>query len=277
MGLFSYNLIQSGVILIYEVYIDVYFIKNVVMDMFVLTAAMLLLKCRVVIWRILTASVLGGLFAVAVLCLGVKYGLVYVLGVIVTDLTMSLISIGVKAPLKDRLDTISMCVIYIQGLSFACSKLGECLYRFTGGEASGAWAVFIMSAAVAAMLLYAHRAQKMMLYDVVIYQGGESISVKALYDSGNGAVEPLSGRPVSVLEENETLKRWIREYDYRFRAIPYKSIGNENGILEGMVVDELVILGRNKQAVVRQAVIALYDGKLSNNGRFQMILNQSLI
>ncbi|MDE6365736.1 MAG: sigma-E processing peptidase SpoIIGA, partial [Lachnospiraceae bacterium] len=54
-------------------------------------------------------------------------------------------------------------------------------------------------------------------------------------------------------------------------------VGKEHGLLEGIVVDELIIQKEREQVVKKGAVIAFYKGKLSKNGEFQMILNHSLI
>ena len=42
-------------------------------------------------------------------------------------------------------------------------------------------------------------------------------------------------------------------------------------------MDEMIIQKEKEQVVKKGAVIALYKGKLSKNGDFQMILNHSLI
>ncbi|MDE7477902.1 MAG: sigma-E processing peptidase SpoIIGA, partial [Lachnospiraceae bacterium] len=47
--------------------------------------------------------------------------------------------------------------------------------------------------------------------------------------------------------------------------------------MEGIVVDELIIQKEKEQVVKKGAVIALYKGKLSKDGKFQMILNRNLI
>ena len=59
--------------------------------------------------------------------------------------------------------------------------------------------------------------------------------------------------------------------------IPFRSIGEENGIMEGTTVDELTISLGDRQIVEKDAIVALYKGKLSKDGSFQMILNQGLL
>ncbi len=46
--------------------------------------------------------------------------------------------------------------------------------------------------------------------------------------------------------------------------------------MEGTEVDALIICGKEGQKIEKDAVIALYKGRLSGDGSFQMILNQGL-
>lgn len=68
--------------------------------------------------------------------------------------------------------------------------------------------------------------------------GGSSLTVNALIDSGNSLTEPVSGKPVSVVEEEVFRSLW-RDGPPGFRAIPYHSIGRRHGILQGYLLPEL--------------------------------------
>lgn len=105
---------------------------------------------------------------------------------------------------------------------------------------------------------------------------GENVVYKALFDTGNFLIDPISGKPVSVVEETDITRRWLEMYPQKYKIIPYQSVGRAHGILEGIVVDELMIQKEREQVVKKGAVIALYKGKLSKDGAFQMILNRSL-
>lgn len=100
---------------------------------------------------------------------------------------------------------------------------------------------------------------------------------KALFDTGNLLSDPVSGKPVSVVEETELTKKWLERYPQKYKIIPYQSVGRAHGIMEGIVVDELVIQKEREQVVKKGAVVALYKGRLSRDGAFQMILNHSLM
>ena len=68
--------------------------------------------------------------------------------------------------------------------------------------------------------------------------GENSLTVNALIDSGNSLVEPVSGKPVSVVDEKVFQRLWVNEFP-GYRAIPYHSIGRKHGILQGYLLPEL--------------------------------------
>lgn len=257
------------VMTIYEVYVDVYFVENMLLDMLVLLSVSLLLGKRPVIWRLLLSSVLGGVGAVLILWMRFGYGLAYIMSVFVLDIIMCLL-------LFATIKQIPVLVIYFHGLSFVYTKIGECLgalgiTRFARLAAS----VFLV-AAVLLVCGYKKRLEKRRLYAVRIVESGKVFDFNALFDTGNALIDPYTGKPVSIVEENEDIRGWMRDKPQKYRLIPFRSLGKENGLLEGTEVDELIICGKDGQKTERGAVIALYKGKLSGDGSFQMILNQGL-
>lgn len=68
--------------------------------------------------------------------------------------------------------------------------------------------------------------------------GGNRLTVNALIDSGNSLIEPVSGKPVSVVDEDVFRGLW-HDMPSGFRAIPYHSIGRKHGILQGYLLPEL--------------------------------------
>lgn len=67
---------------------------------------------------------------------------------------------------------------------------------------------------------------------------GKTMTVTALIDSGNSLAEPISGKPVSVVEEEVFRSLW-GSGGQGMRVIPYHSIGKKRGILEGYLLPEL--------------------------------------
>ena len=73
-----------------------------------------------------------------------------------------------------------------------------------------------------------------------LVKGEKKVTVSALIDSGNGLVEPISGKPVCVVDEEVFRSLW-ESGGQLYRAIPYHSIGKRKGILEGYLLPELCV------------------------------------
>lgn len=273
-----YNtLIRTEVIGIYEVYIDVFLVQNVLMDLQLLILTMLLLKEKIVFLRLLAASLAGGAGAVMILLSGTGFGVAYIMFVLALDAVMLLIC--VRHPAKGGLTfrELVMGIIYFHGMVFAYGKLMECAGRLVGERAAQIIVTGTIAGIVIFMLACRRLSESRPIYIVTLSEEGENVVCRALFDTGNLLTDPVSGKPVSVVEETDTMKRWLEQYPQKYKIIPYRSVGEEHGVLEGIVVDELVIQKEEEQVVKRGAVVAFYKGKLSKNGDFQMILNHSLI
>lgn len=278
MGLFLYNpFIGTEVIGIYEVYIDVFLVQNVLMDMQLLILTLLLLKEKIKFPRLLAASLTGGAGAVAILMSGIGFGVIYILLVLALDAGMLLICM--QRPLESgvTLQKLAMGIIYLHGMVYAYGKLLECAGRLVGNWLAQIVVTAVIAGIVVFMLACRSLAESRHIYEVTLVEGEENAVYKALFDTGNLLTDPVSGKPVSVVEETDLTKKWLERYPQKYKIIPYQSVGKAHGVLEGIVVDELVIQKEREQVVKRGAVVALYKGKLSKDGAFQMILNHSLM
>ncbi|MCI8314119.1 MAG: sigma-E processing peptidase SpoIIGA [Lachnospiraceae bacterium] len=267
---------RTEVIRIYEVYIDIFLVQNVLMDMQLLILTLLLLKEKIIFRRVFAASLIGGAGAVIILISGIGFQIAYILLVLALDAAMLFICIGQSIKCGLAVRKLVMGIIYLHGMVFAYGKLMECIGRLVGEE----YAQILVSAAIAGIVLFilAYRriVESRHIYEVTLTEEGENVVYKALFDTGNFLTDPISGKPVSVVEETDITRRWLEMYPQKYKVIPYQSVGRAHGILEGIVVDELMIQKEREQVVKKGAVIALYKGKLSGDGAFQMILNRSL-
>ncbi len=262
---------------IYEIYIDVSLVQNVLMDIQLLILTLLLLREKIVFPRLLGASLTGGAGAVMILVSGMGFGMSYVVSVLGLDAVMLLICM--RPPVKGGLvcRRLVMGIIYLHGMVFAYGKLMECAGRIVGEWMAQVIVTGVISGIVVFMLAYRRLMGARHIYDVTLTEEGENVMCRALFDTGNLLTDPVSGKPVSVVEETDIMKGWLEKYPQKYKIIPYQSVGNEHGLLEGIVVDELVIRKEQEQVVERGAVVAFYKGKLSRDGEFQMILNHSLM
>lgn len=109
----------------------------------------------------------------------------------------------------------------------------------------------------------------------LIYKNNK-VTVMALLDSGNSLVEPISGKPVSVIDRKVFLSLWKEEALYR--AIPYHSIGRKRGIMPGYLLPELRIEADGMIKICKDIYVAVTEEDICRaNDGVRMIVNPELI
>ena len=119
-------------------------------------------------------------------------------------------------------------------------------------------------------------AGKRSLCKVTIESAGVQTAVTALIDTGNSLVEPVSKQPVCLIEE-ELLARITLENPLFLRAIPFRSVGCEKGMLYGVQIPKLVIAWEEDTFVVTDAICAGVGHRLSTKHAYQMILHPDMV
>ena len=110
---------------------------------------------------------------------------------------------------------------------------------------------------------------------------GKIFRCMGLLDTGNSLYEPLSRKPVSILERSELKKHSICIKEEQYRVVPYHSLGTNQGVLEAFVADKIQIVPMEEDeksyCIEREKVIVgIYEGKLSQDERYQIILHPDL-
>src|SRR5690606_11130400 len=136
------------------------------------------------------------------------------------------------------------------------------------------------------------------LTNVIINLNNKQANIVALVDTGNSLKEPISQRPVIIVEffaikdllpervqnlflENENLDLdvitdiMIESVDeIKLRVIPFKAIGTENGMLLGFKPDEILIINEaTEKKIEEEIVVGIYNNKLSNDNKYKGLLN----
>lgn len=134
---------------------------------------------------------------------------------------------------------------------------------------------------MAVELLIDGRRKRMVLEEcraeVILSDQGCRWVLTGLLDTGNHLTEPITGRPVSILDWQEAEKmqrfRQIQEEENGYLYIPYHTVGTENGWMMGMVIDEMVIRYQGKEIRTAHPVLAVSRQQLSPEGRYGLIVH----
>lgn len=122
-----------------------------------------------------------------------------------------------------------------------------------------------------------------LFYSVVLYCDGKEYPMRALADTGNGLVEPISKKAVCLVGKDYFERQWEKEGEriefqpVRFRAIPYHAVGTPNGILNGYEMDRLIIFTDERKVEIRKPMIGISENAVGNKGTYQMILQPQLL
>lgn len=258
---------------IYVLYLDVYILENILLNLILLVFTLIMMGRRIRFIRLLTAAVSGGILSVIPIIAGMNYGVLYILLVWVTGLLMVVIASGGGTISEQIAGTL-----YFYILSFVWNKLIAGLEKIVGiGYAVCIPAVAIMGIVTVYLCMKKKRERQQTVYEVQIIRKNRKVSIKALLDTGNVLREPISGRPVSIIEKDVYDELHCEELLEKCRVIPYRSIGREHGLMKGIQVDELVIWEGKEPHIQKDAMVALYEGKLTTNGSYQMILHASML
>ncbi|MCM1113326.1 MAG: sigma-E processing peptidase SpoIIGA [Muribaculum sp.] len=106
----------------------------------------------------------------------------------------------------------------------------------------------------------------------VLINGETRVCVSALLDSGNSLREPISGKPVSVIDSRLYQVLW-KGIQTPYRAVPYRSVGRQRGIMRGYLLPglELELDGMTKR------FCDVYLAVCEEEGCAELILNPALL
>lgn len=140
------------------------------------------------------------------------------------------------------------------------------------------------------------------LTNISISLNDKEAKLIALIDTGNSLKEPISQRPVIIAEYNalecilpETMRNMYlnkKELDLNFmakvmdeigddiklRLIPFKSIGNENGILVGFKPDSIKVnLDSGTKRLTDDIIVAIYNDRLATDEEYNGLLHPEIL
>ena len=111
---------------------------------------------------------------------------------------------------------------------------------------------------------------------VILEEGSVQVTLKALIDSGNSLYDPISGKPVCVVEREALEGKIPLDIPEKFRLIPYHSIGKKHGMMQAVEIEKLKVKKDGQELIVEKALLGLYENKVTAHGGYQMILHPAL-
>lgn len=118
------------------------------------------------------------------------------------------------------------------------------------------------------------------IYKVTVIVDNHKIMLHGIVDTGNQLTDKYTGKPVNVMDKSyfENVLYQIKDYGrLKYHFIPYRTIGNNEGIIEVITSDYMYISGKDETKAYKGALIGLSDRKVSQNGEYQALINERMI
>ncbi|CCZ03112.1 peptidase U4 sporulation factor SpoIIGA [Eubacterium sp. CAG:603] len=275
---------------VYIVYLDVFFMINFIMDYMIILITSRIAKVKKKRIRQLAGAGCGALYSVIVIKPLTNHLFKITLVNILIAAVMVLISFGFTSAsvyIKNvfLLFVVSFTMSGIINYLYYSTVIGKYVRNVLSGNSNkvvnarkfilvSVLAYILLSAIV--RIIFSVRKDMELYYDVKITFRGKSVVVRGLYDTGNGLTEPVSGKMVHIAEYK--ILKPLLEGDEKAKeniyVIPFHSIGEEDGIMYGIRMDEMVVLVDDEPKFLYNPIIGIYTGNVSKRGNYSIILNR---
>ena len=245
-----------------EVYLDVLMLLNFAVDLLLIMGTNRLSGHPPGARRAMPAAVLGSIYAAGCVLPGFAFLGGFFWRMVFLGL-MSAIAFGCSQ------SGLRRGILFVL-LSMAVGGIATCMDR------GGFWALVMAALGLCGLcaLGFRGRAGQQRYVEVTIGYGGKTATIIALVDTGNTLRDPLSGRPVLVVDEVVASKLCAFSSDQLIhpietlatacipglRLIPYTAVGSTAGMLLGIRPDSVMLDGKEMAYIVAFAPQRLGQG-----------------
>ena len=298
-----------------EIYADVVFLINWVMNFFIFLITGMIVRKKPKKWRLIVGSGASAFLFCLLIFLPAINRYYNFFSALIVLLSGILITFGFK-----DFKELGKLVIFAHISAFAVGGVGSAIFFYTNmssmignmvGFTVNYFSFRILIAAVCISYIIIKliltalskiSIKKQAIYNIKIISGTQSAEILALVDTGNSLVDPVSKSPVIIAEFEhvyEFLPEKMRElyisrqeddlsliiaavtgdeFEKSIRMIPFKSLGKENGMLIGFKPDTVEITkDNNKVLKLYDVVVGIYNLNLTKNGDYQGLLNPCVL
>ncbi len=250
----------------YEFYIDQFFLEHLLTGFLLITAASYVQRKKLSWIRRIAGSLVNAATVTLLVCLRRPGGGWYLTGLFFASLVLYS-GQGAAVWLSGLFFLLLMTVCFGGILELLMNLSG---FPLMAGSVAAAGLLGIVGRALARQ-----KALRTGLATVHLQWEGRSETVCGLLDTGNHLEEPLTGRPVSIVDAPLAKRLLGSEWEGRrgFYLIPYHSIGTEKGWMRGVTIDRMVVELQDAKMVVERPVLAICESRVSVQNRYQMILH----
>lgn len=293
------------------IYLDIILCENLLMNYIILFATYVIIKPKTKHpqIRIILSSLLGSIYAIIV-----YLNILSIYTNLLAKITLSVVMVyiafappNVKQLLKQILIFYLVSFIF-GGCTFALiyflkpenveMKNGVFvgMYPIRVGLIAGVIAFIITQ--IAFKINKSKLNNKNTFIEIELYNKNKMTKARALLDSGNMLKEPISQKPVIVVEKttlskiipeevlnyiekivggDDQKKNEMQEYLSKIRMVPFMSLGKENGMLIGIRLDKIKINTEDIRLEKENIIAGIYEKKLTKDNKYNALIGLNLL
>lgn len=293
------------------IYLDIILCENLLMNYIILFATYVITKPKTkhAQIRMILSSLLGSIYAIIVY-LNILSIYTSIIAKVTLSITMVYIAFApnnIKQLLKHILIFYLVSFIF-GGCTFALiyfikpenvqikNGVFVGLYPIKVGLIAGVIAFIITQ--IAFKINKSRLNNKNAFVEIELINKNKNVKTKALIDSGNMLKEPISKKPVIIVEKailskiipEEVLdyvekivggekqeKNNIQEYLSKIRIVPFMSLGKENGMLVGIKIDKIKIKTEDTKIEKENVIAGIYDKKLTKDNKYNALIGLNIL
>lgn len=262
----------------YELYVDSLFFLNFIMNLYLLMLVDKTAYGMAARGRLLAGAAVGAACFLLPFLMAAPAAVKFILGAAAGTAGMLCVTFPVRS-LRMFLKLLERLALYSFGLGGGMLFLLRCLPGLRN-YLTGVMGILGMGGLLYLLFGRFRCVQDMehSLCRAVLSREGKQVETTALVDSGNSLTEPVSGKPVSIVEQRLFDSLWEKTPEC-FRAVPYHSVGKKRGIMPGFLLPGLRLEIEGMTYAFSDVYIAVSEEGISGDASAEsvnMIINPGL-
>lgn len=283
-----------------EYYVEYIFAENFLIDFILLYITGNLIKIKIIYKRLILAALIGAIYVILIAYIRKPF-MTYFIVKISVSILMIMVAYDIKGIIKNI--KVILC-FYIVTLVMVGAVFA--LYSITNNRVTVNIILIsiFMVFALLKFLFYEIKLRKEKnnyIRTVTIEVNDKIKSFRAFIDTGNELVDPMSGKPVIVVNigilgdilggdvtkeivefyknEGKNYENLFLEKNYKLklRVIRYNTISNKNELMICIIPDNITISGNDKNITKADAVIGIYPQKINRKEDYDALLFKKLL
>lgn len=255
----------------YELYIDVFFVVNFLMDYLVLLVVRRVLKSNVSRGKILAAALASAFSTSLLICIPLAGWIKIVILHLGISTWMIKMAFGFnRKNILKKWSVLYIVSVLVGGILTSIRQYMGVSFQIFGLFVSVVICSYML---VMKMMEFLERYWKVSggKCQVWLHLNGKSCRVSAIKDTGNMLYDSITGKPVHIISNN-AIKKFTNEEEVLLRYIPYHTVQGDSKVMPLIKIDKMCICGK-EELEIREPLLGISTCAEFGDGEYDMILH----